>query len=342
MRGGDGDPLRDLFRDANMPRVPRGVIVAGLLVLVGISIVLTMFYTVEADEVAVVQRFGRQVRREDPGLHYRLPLGLETIRKVKVQRVLKAEFGFRTEEPGVRTRFSPQGFPEESLMLTGDLNVADVKWIVQYRIADPVQYLFGNRSPERALNDAAQTVMRTVVGDHTVTEVLTERRIEIAHEVQRKMQKLLELYATGLRVETVNLQNVTPPSDEVKRAFNEVNEAQQERERKINEALQAYNQEVPRARGEAERSLAQAEGYAIQRVNTAKGDVARFTALFTEYQKAPDVMRRRLYLETMREALPAVRQVFIFDHGQPASLLPLLDLQRNDSPVPAPPGKEKP
>jgi membrane protease subunit HflK len=328
MRRDNDDPLRDILRGTDMPQLPKGALLIGLLVLLGIGIVLTMFYTVEADEVGIVQRFGKYVRREEPGLRYRLPFGLETVRKVKVQRVLKAEFGFRTEEPGVRTRFSTQNFPEEALMLTGDLNVADVKWIVQYRIADPVQYLFSNRSPERALYDVAQIVMRTVVGEHTVTEVLTERRIEIAHEVQRKMQKLLDLYKTGLRAETVNLQNVTPPSDEVKRAFNEVNEAQQEKERKINEALQAYNQAVPHARGEAERTLAQADGYAIQRVNTAKGDVARFTTLLVEYRKAPGVTRRRLYLETMRDILPAVQQVFVFDSDQPASLLPFLDLQR--------------
>jgi modulator of FtsH protease HflK len=342
MRGDQGDPFPDLFRNSPMSRIPRGVLLIGLLVVIGLSIVFTLFYTVEADEVAVVQRFGRYVRREAPGLHFRLPLGVETVRKVKVQRVLKAEFGFRTEEPGVRTQFSPKGFPEEALMLTGELNVADVEWIVQYRIADPAQFLFGNRSPERALQDVAQIVMRTVVGDHTVSEVLTERRLEVAQAVQRKMQTLLELYATGLRVDTVNLQNVTPPSDAVKRAFNEVNEAQQEKERKINEALQAYNQEIPSARGEAERTLAQAAGYAIQRVNNAKGDVARFTALLAEYHKAPEVTRQRLYLETMRDVLPAVRQVFVFDAHQPAALLPFLDLQRG-SPLPAaPPEKEKP
>jgi membrane protease subunit HflK len=341
MRGNNGDSGRDLFQDGNIPRIPKGVFLIGILVLLGISLLLTMFYTVEADEVAVVQRFGKYVRRAEPGLHARLPLGLETVRKVKVQRVLKAEFGFRTEDPGVRTRFSTQTFPEETLMLTGDLNVADVKWIVQYRIADPVQYLFGNRSPDRTLQEVAQVVMRTVVGDHTVTEVLTERRMEIAHEVQRKMQDLLKLYATGLRVDTVNLQNVTPPSDAVKRAFNEVNEAQQEKERKINEALQAYNQEIPSARGEAERTLAQAAGYAIQRVNNAKGDVARFTALLAEYHKAPGVTRRRLYLETMRDVLPEVRQVFVFDSDQPASLLPFLDIQRGSQLPVAPTEKEK-
>jgi membrane protease subunit HflK len=341
MRGDDSDPARDLFHDANIPRVPKSVIGIGILVLLGIGMLLSMFYTVEADEIAVVQRFGQYTRRENPGLHYKLPFGLETVRKVKVQRVLKVEFGFRTEEPGVRTRFSPKSFPEESLMLTGDLNVAEVEWIVQYRIADPVKYLFGNRDSARAINDVAQVAMRTVVGDHTVTEVLTERRTEIAHQAQRKMQELLDLYDTGLRVEAVKMQNVTPPSEEVKRAFNEVNEAQQEQARKVNEALQAYNQEVPRARGEAERTVTQAEGYAVNRINTAKGDVTRFTALLAEYQKAPGVMRRRLYLETMRDILPAVRQVFVFDADQPAPLLPFLDLQRGETLTTAPVPQEK-
>jgi membrane protease subunit HflK len=316
-------------------------VIIGVLVLVGAIMLLTMFYTVEADEVAVVQRFGKYVRREDPGLRFKLPLGLETARKVKVQRVFKAEFGFRTEEAGTRTRFSQRSFQEESIMLTGDLNVADVAWIVQFRIIDPVKYLFGNRKPDMALSDAAQVVMRSVVGDHTVTEVLTERRAEIAQQVQVKMQELLNLYETGLRVETVQMQSVTPPSDEVKRAFNEVNEAQQEQSRKVNEALQAFNQEVPRERGEVERTIAKAEGYAINRTNTAKGDVARFNSLLTEYRKAPEVTRRRLYLETMREILPTAKQVYVFDAEQPSSVLPLLDLQRGDMAPVAPAGKEK-
>ena len=246
-RGRKGDAMRGdhngLGRDlpeAPAPGPPRGVMIIGGLVLLGAILLFTMFYTVEADEVAVVQRFGKYVRREEPGLRFKLPLGLETARKVKVQRVFKAEFGFRTEEAGTRTRFSQRSFAEESLMLTGDLNVAEVAWIVQFRIIDPVKYLFGNRNPALALSDAAQIVMRSVVGDHTVTEVLTERRVEIAQQVQAKMQELLNLYETGLRVETVQMQNVTPPSDEVKRAFNEVNEAQQEQSRKVNEALQAY------------------------------------------------------------------------------------------------------
>jgi membrane protease subunit HflK len=339
MRGDQNGLGRGRAPAAPLPNLPRGVVVVGVLVLIGASLLLTMFYTVEADEVAVVQRFGQYTRQEAPGLRLKLPLGLETVRKVKVQRVLKAEFGFRSDEPGTRPRGSQRAWHEESLMLTGDLNVADVSWIVQYRIADPVHYLFGNRNPTLALNNAAQVAMRAVVGDHTVTEVLTERRAEIAHQVQRKMQDLLTLYRTGLRVDTVQMQNVTPPSDEVKRAFNEVNEAQQEQARKINEALQTYNQEVPRARGEVDRTIAKAEGYAINRLNTARGDVARFTALLAEYRKAPQVTRRRLYLETMREILPTVKQVYVFDAEHPAAVVPFLDLQRSEMAPAAPAGK---
>lgn len=341
MRGDRDDPVRDLFPDGGMPNIPKGLILIGVLVLVGLSMLLTIFYTVEADEVAVVKRFGKYARQEEPGLRYKLPFGLETVQKVKVRRVYKEEFGFRTEQPGIRSRFSPQTLPEESIILTGDLNVADVEWIVQYRIADPEQFLFRNRAPSQTLRDVSQIVMRKVVGDHTVTEVLTERRTEIAHQAQTEMQELLDLYETGLRVETVKMQNVTPPSDEVRQAFNEVNESQQEKSRKINEALQERNQEVPRARGEAERTVTRAEGYAINRINTAKGDVARFEALLTEYDKAPDVTRRRLYLETMRETLPTVRQIYIFDASQPASLLPFLDLQQGGKLPMAPTKREE-
>ncbi|MGE3541801.1 MAG: FtsH protease activity modulator HflK [Candidatus Tectimicrobiota bacterium] len=342
MRGDQNGLGRDLPDGDNLPRPSKGLLVVGVLVILGVGMIFSMFYTVEADEVAVVQRFGKYVRREEPGLRTKMPFGLETVRKVKVQRVFKAEFGFRTEEPGVRTRFSQRSFNEESLMLTGDLNVAEVAWIVQYRIADPVKFLFRNRNPALALSDVAQIVMRSVIGDHTVTEVLTERRTEIALQVQNRMQELLNLYETGLRVETVQMQSVTPPSDEVKRAFNEVNEAQQEQSRKTNEAVQAYNQEVPRERGEVERTIAKAEGYAINRVNTAKGDAARFNALFAEYRKAPEVTRRRLYLETMREVLPAVKQVYVLDSSkQAAPVLPFIDLQRGEMTPAAPAGKDK-
>jgi regulator of protease activity HflC (stomatin/prohibitin superfamily) len=195
MRGDDRLLGPGRASDGPIPNVPRGAIIVGVLVLLGVIMLLTMFYTVEADEVAVVQHFGKYVRREEPGLRTKLPFGVETVRKVKAQRVFKAEFGFRTEEPGVRTRFSQRSFLEESLILTGDLNVAEVAWIVQFRIIDPVKYLFGNRNPALALSDVAQIMMRSVVGDHTVTEVLTERRAEIARIYAEAYGRDSEFYA---------------------------------------------------------------------------------------------------------------------------------------------------
>lgn len=341
MRGNQDDFDRDILPDANLPRPSTGLIIVGILALVGVGMLWSLFYTVETDEVAVVQRFGKYVRREEPGLRFKLPVGIETVHKVKVKRQLTEEFGFRTEKAGVQSKFSPRTFPDESLMLTGDLNVADVEWSVQYRIADPVQYLFGNRDSALALKDTAQIAMRSVIGDYTVSEVLTERRTEIADLARTRMQELLERYNTGLRVDLIQMRNVTPPSEDVKRAFNEVNEAQQERERKINEAQQAYNQEIPRERGEVERTLAKAEGYAINRTNTAKGDVSRFNALLAEYRKAPEVTRRRLYLETMRDMLPGLKQLFIFDADQQLPLFPFLDLQRGANEVAPTERKEK-
>ena len=341
MRGGNNNPVRDFFQNPNLSRIPRGMLIAGMVILLALIILLTMLFTIEADEVGVVLRFGAYVRQAEPGLHVKWPLGLESVQRVKALRVHKREFGFRTERADIRTRFSPRRYDLESKMLTGDLNVADVRWIVQYRIADPAKFLFGNRAPIKALDDAAQIAMRTTVGDYTVTEVLTEKRLEIANDAQKKLQTLLDLYNTGLRVVTVKMQKTLPPSEAVERAFNEVNEAQQEKKRKVNEAEQARNKVVPRARGEAERTIAKAEGYKINRINTAKGDVARFNALLAEYQKAPDVTRRRLYLETMRAILPTVGQTFVFDADQPASLLPFLDLQRGNDMQAAPMPKEK-
>ena len=184
MRGGDNDPVRDFFQDANIPRIPRGILIAGVVILLVISMLMTAFFTVEADEVGVVMRFGAYVRQAEPGLHFKLPLGLESVQRVKALRVLKREFGFRTERADIRTRFSPRRYDLESKMLTGDLNVADVRWIVQYRIADPAKFLFGNRAPIEALDDAAQIAMRTTVGDYTVTAGDSSRKFRLAKEGQ--------------------------------------------------------------------------------------------------------------------------------------------------------------
>jgi len=314
MRGDGNDPVRDLFQDANLPRLPRGALIIGILALLVVSILLTAFYTIEPDEVAVVQRFGRYVRQAEPGLHFKLPFRLETVRKVKAQRVFKEEFGFRTEQPGVRTRFSPNAFPEEALMLTGDLNVAVVEWIVQYKIKDPYAFLFKVRNVDETLRSLSEAAVRSVVGDHSVNEVLTTGRQKVATEAKEVLQHLADRYDAGADIQQLVLQDVNPP-DPVKPSFNEVNQAVQEKERAINEAQAELNKAIPRARGEAEQAIRAAEGYALERVNRARGEADRFAAIHAEYKRNPDIMRRRLYLETLAEVLPRVGQKVIFDES---------------------------
>ena len=299
-----------------------------LMVILGIVLLaclLTSFYTVEADEIAVVLMFGKSVRQAEPGLHFKLPLGIERAINVPVRKVFKEEFGFRTLRAGVRTQYDTRDFSEESLLLTGDLSIADVEWVVQYKIKDPKSFLFFVRNPQRALRDLSESVMSRVVGDRTVTEVLTVGRIEIAAEVEQHLQQLLDLYQTGLDVATVTLQDVNPP-ETVKAAFNAVNEAKQEKERLINEAWRDYNQSVPKSKGLAAQKISEAQGYALKRVNEAQGDADRFKAIRSEYQKAKEVTRRRLYLEAMQEILPQVKEIYVID-GKTNSPIPLLQLK---------------
>ena len=298
-----------------------------LFVILGIIILAclaTSFYTVEADEIAVVLMFGKSVRQAEPGLHFKLPLGIERAVSVPVRKVFKEEFGFRTLRAGVRTQYDTRDFSEESLLLTGDLSIADVEWVVQYKIKDPKSYLFSVRNPKQTLRDLSESVISRVVGDRLVTEVLTVGRIEIAGEVEIHLQQLLDLYQTGLDVATVTLQDVNPP-EAVKAAFNAVNEAKQEKERLINEAWRDYNQSVPKAKGLAAQQISEAQGYALKRVNEAQGDADRFKAIRSEYQKAKEVTRRRLYLEAMREILPQVKEIYVID-GKTNSPIPLLQL----------------
>ena len=296
-------------------------VILGIMVLAGLA---TSFYTVEADEIAVVLMFGKSVRQAEPGLHFKLPLGIERAINVPVRKVFKEEFGFRTIRAGVRTQYDTREYSEESLLLTGDLSIADVEWVVQYKIKDPKNFLFFVRNPQRALRDLSESVMSRVVGDRTVTEVLTIGRIEIAAEVEQHLQQLLDLYQTGLDVASVTLQDVNPP-EAVKAAFNAVNEAKQEKERLINEAWRDYNQSVPKEKGLAAQMISEAQGYALKRVNEAQGDADRFKAIRTEYQKAKDVTRRRLYLEAMQELLPQVKEIYVID-GKANSPIPLLQL----------------
>jgi membrane protease subunit HflK len=307
-----------------IPDVSPKFIFRVVLGIVVILILFSSFYTVGTDQVGVLQRFGAYHRTTEPGLHFKLPWGIEAVTKVKVQRVFKEEFGFRTIKAGVQTEYSSRNYSSESLMLTGDLNSALVEWIVQYRIKDPVNYLFRVRDVEGTIRDVSESVMRQVAGDHSVDEVIILRRKEIAQKAQELTQALLDEYETGIDIVTVNLQDVNPPVP-VQPAFNEVNEARQEKERIINEAWKAYNTAIPKARGQAEQVVLQADGYATNRINRARGDADRFMSLWQEYRKAKEVTKRRLYLETMLEILPKIKTKVIVDEDL-GSFLPLLQL----------------
>ena len=296
-------------------------------IVILVILVASGLYSVGADEVGVIQRFGKFVRSTEPGLHLKIPLGVESVVKVKVKKVFKQEFGFRTLKADTRTQYSSKRYLEESLMLTGDLNVAEVEWIVQYKVKDPYNYLFKIRNQEETLRAMAEAVVRRVVGDRSVTEVLTLGRIEIAKDVEVGLQELLDGFESGLQVVTVKLQDVNPP-EPVKSAFNEVNRAKQDKEKMINEAWEDYNKRIPKAKGEAEQMIADAEGYAVKRVNRSEGDVALFNQVFKEYRNAPDVTRRRLYLETMSEILPKIKELIIVDENQ-KSILPHLDVGKD-------------
>jgi len=316
-------------RPKGLPSSPGKLVLWGAVVFFVIFFLVSAIYTVDPEEVGVVMRLGKYVRSTGPGLHFKLPFTIEQAIKVPIQRQLKEEFGFRTLRAGVRSQYTTRGFTGESNMLTGDLNAAVVEWVVQYRIVDAYKYLFRVRNVQNTFRDMSEASMRLVVGDRTVNEVLTVGRQEIADEVLQTLQDLCDQYETGIKVEQVVLQDVNPP-DPVKPSFNEVNEAQQERERLINQAQSDYNKVIPRARGEAEQTISQAEGYALDRVNRARGDSARFVAFYEAYRKAPQVTRKRIYLETMNEILPKVSHKFIVDDDL-TNVLPLLNLDAGKS-----------
>jgi modulator of FtsH protease HflK len=297
-----------------------------LLIVIALIILSTGLYTVNPEEVGVIQRFGRYVRITEPGLQFKIPFGVEKLTKVAVKNVFKEEFGFRTTQPGISTRYSQRDFSEESLMLTGDLNIAEVEWIIQYQISDPIKFLFNVRDVNGTLRNLSESAMRQVVGDRSVDEVIVLSRQEIAYRASQILQDRLNDYNTGLEIRTLNLQNVTPPLP-VQPAFNEVNAALQEEERIVNEARQKYNQIIPEARGKAKQVIEQAEGYAINRVNRASGEASRFTDVWREYNRAQAVTRKRLYLETMEGVLPKLEKIYIVDQDQ-KGLLPLLDLEK--------------
>ncbi len=309
----------------NMPRLPKRGVTAVVALLVVVVAGFSVLYQVQPEEVGVVLRFGRYVRTTEPGLRAMIPFAEEVL-KVPVQRQLRQEFGFQTAEAGVRTVYAPtsQDLEAEAVMLTGDLNVAVVEWIVQYRVSDPYEYLFKVRNLDETFHDMNEAVMREVVGDRTVTEVLTLGRQEIEVEVEVRLQDLANRYEMGITIDQVVLQDVNPP-DPVRPSWDEVSQAQQQRDRMINEARGEYNRVIPRARGEAQQTVLQAEGYALDRINRAEGNAVRFAAVYDEYRRAPDVTRRRLYLETMQRILPRVgRKLFVAEDT--TGVLPLLSL----------------
>ena len=308
-----------------MPKIPWRTGAAALVALVALVALLGTVYQIEPEEVGVILRFGKYARTTEPGLHFKLPF-VEDMTRVPVQRQLKQEFGFRTVEADVRTEFATQErrFGDEAVMLTGDLNVAVVEWIVQYRVVDPYQYLFKVRNLDDTFRAMTEAVMRETVGDRTVTEVVTIGRQEIETAVEARLQALTDQYQMGITIDQVVLQDVNPP-DPVRPSWDEVSQAQQQRDRLINEALAEYNAVIPRARGEAQQAILQAEGYALDRVNRAEGEAARFASVEAAYRQAPEVTRRRMYLETMQLILPQVgRKVFVAEGT--TGVLPLLSL----------------
>ncbi|MFH1441348.1 MAG: FtsH protease activity modulator HflK [Candidatus Omnitrophota bacterium] len=298
--------------------------------VIGVIIILAgvkgLIYSIGPDEVGVIQRFGKYIALSSPGLHLKIPFGVDTVIPVKVKKIFKAEFGFRTTQSGVVTKYSSRKYPDESLMLTGDLNISDVRWIVQFKIKDPMQLLFFTRDPIENLRDISEVVMRRFVGDYSVDEVLTTKREEIDDLAQQEIQKILDNYQTGIQIVTVKLLDVNPP-ERVKPAFNEVNEAKQEKEKMINQAWEAYNKVIPKARGTAEKTIREAEGYALDKINRAKGESERFLAALYEYRNAPEITKKRLYLDNLQEVLPRAKAKYIIDSKQ-TSILPLLDINK--------------
>ena len=323
-RGGIPPQMDEVVEKFRKIKIPGGPIVILMIVLVLIG--TTSFFTIAQDEVGVVQLFGRYVRTAQPGLNFKLPLGIERVTKVNVKRIQTEEFGATSGAPEMRSRFSSALEDENAtLMLTGDLNVALVPWIVQYRVNDPYNFLFKVQNVRRLLTDMAEATMRLVIGDRSINEVISKRD-EIALEARSLLQKELDQAETGIHIVTIEMKRTNVPQP-VQPSFNEVNEATQEREQMIYQAKEDYNKAIPAARGEAERTVRSAEGYALDRVNRAEGDAARFESVYKEYVKAKDVTKRRLYLETLKELFPKLGPKYIVDSDQ-KNLLPLLNLAK--------------
>ena len=322
--GGGGVPpqVDEIIKKFKGLKLPGGPLI--IIIIVILFFGASTFFTVKQDEVGVVQRFGKYIRTTQPGLHFKLPAGIEKVTKVNVKQVRTEEFGFTSGPVNTRSRFSGRtDNVNVALMLTGDLNVGLVPWIVQYRVKDPFNYLFKVRDIRKILTDMSEASMRLVVGDRSINDIIN-RRDEIAVAARVSLQKELDHAEAGIHIVTIEMKRTNVPGP-VQPSFNEVNQATQEKEQMIYQAREEYNKEIPAARGEAERTIKGAEGYALDRVNRAKGDVARFVAVYKEYAKAKDITKRRLYLETLKDLFPKLGQKYIIDADQ-KNILPLLNL----------------
>jgi modulator of FtsH protease HflK len=287
--------------------------VSGLVIVVLIIVAATtMFFTVDQTEQAVVLRFGKYNRIVGPGLNFKLPIGIEKNYNIPTQQIQKMEFGFRTQQGGINTTYSGGDYPEESIMLTGDLNIIDLEWVIQYRIDEPRKWLFNVENRYKTIRDIAQSVMNRLVGDRAILDVIGSERSSIEDKSQQHMQKIYDSYNLGITVTTVKLRNIVPPKGEVQDAFEDVNKAIQDMNRFINEGKEKYNQEIPKARGQAKQAIQEAEGYAARRVNNSQGDVARFLSVLEKYRQSPDVTSTRLYIETFED---------IFKDGEKSDLI---------------------
>ena len=312
-----------------------GKVVAIVAAFIVLQAVAGAFYTIKPGEVGIVLRFGQYHRTPTPGLHFKIPY-VDEMTKVDVESVRKEEFGFRTRTPGAAA-YDRKGFDMEALMLTGDKDVIEVAWIVQYKVSDPVLFLYRVRDVSQIVRDASETVTRRIVGNMDFDYVLSNREI-LAANARKELQDQLNRLESGVAVMTLQLLDINPP-EQVKPAFNEVNIADQDMKRLVNEAEETYNRVIPKARGSAKQIVEEARGYAVERTNRANGETNRFKAIVKEYEGAEEVTRQRLYLEAMQEILPQVEQVYVVD-GSQQNILPLLDLSRKVRKEPVAPPAE--
>ena len=305
------------------------MIIIGIVVLFLIIMAFSSFYMVDQKEEAVILLFGKFNRKTQPGLHFKLPFGIEKNYNVPTQRNLTEEFGYRTERPGVTTRYSTRDYSRESIMLTGDLNIVDVKWIIQYQIVDAKAWLFNVENQRKTIRDISQSVINLLVGDRTIFDVIGAERTNIEEKGRNMMNKFFDLYQIGVQVKTVKLQNIVPPRGPVQDAFEDVNKAIQDRNRLINEGKESYNNAIPKARGVALKTIQESEGYATEKVNKAKGDVARFLAVYSEYRKNPNVTRMRLYYEMFEDLFKNIGKTELIDKKL-KNFIPFKSLNKND------------